>query len=85
MNKKLKYLSIIPLYGTILLLVYLFVLCLKEKISKKKFTKSFIFCVIVSAICWYMVMMIIYIVSEKLIYFDFHTTPYLNPIYLFYY
>lgn len=73
MNKKLKYLSIIPLYGTCILFVYLFILSLKDKISKKNFFKSFILCAIVSAICWYMVMMIVYIVSEKLIYFDFHS------------
>ena len=73
MNKKLKYLSMIPLFGTCILLVYLFVLSLKDKISKKKFGKSFFVCAIVSAICWYMVMMIVYIVSEKLIDFDFNT------------
>ena len=73
MNKKLKYFSIIPLYGTCILFVYLFILSLKDKISKKNFFKSFILCAIVSAICWYMVMMIVYIVSEKLIYFDFHS------------
>lgn len=73
MNKKLKYLSIIPLYGTCVLFVYLFILSLKDKISKKKFFKSFFICAIVSAICWYMVMMIVYIVSEKLIHFDFNS------------
>lgn len=73
MNKKLKYLSIIPLYGTCILFVYLFVLSLKDKISKKKFLKSFFICAIGSAICWYMVMMIVYIVSAKLIHFDFYT------------
>ena len=73
MNKKLKYLSIIPLYGTCILFVYLFILSIKDKISKKNFFKSFILCAIVSAICWYMVVMIVYIVSEKLIHFDFHS------------
>ena len=73
MNKKLKYLSIIPLYGTCILFIYLFILSLKGKISKKKFSKSFILCTIISAICWYIVMMIVYIVSEKIIYFDFDT------------
>lgn len=73
MNKKLKYLSVIPLYGACILFLYLFVLSLKDKISKKKFFKSFFICAIVSAICWYIVMMIVYIVSEKLIRFDFKT------------
>lgn len=73
MNKKLKYLSIIPLYGACILFVYLFILSLKDKISKKNFFKSFILCAIVSAICWYMIMMIVYIVSEKIIHFDFNT------------
>ena len=53
MNKKLKYLSIIPLYGTCILFLYLFILSIKEKISKKKFFKSFLICAIVSAICYY--------------------------------
>lgn len=73
MNKKLKYLSAIPLYGTCILFVYLFTLSLKDKISKKKIFKSFILCAIISAICWYMVMMILYIISEKLMPFDFNT------------
>lgn len=72
MNKKIKYLSIISLYGTCILFVYLFVLSLKDKISKKNFFKSFLICAIVSAICWYMTMMIVYIVSKKLIYFNFN-------------
>jgi len=73
MNKKLKYLSIIPLYGTCILFVYLFILSIKGKISKKNFFKRFILCAIVSAICWYMVVMIVYIVSKKVIHFDFHS------------
>ncbi len=73
MNKKLKYLSVIPLYGTCILFVYLFILSLKGEISKKKLFKSFILCAIISAICWYMVMMILYIISEKLMHFDFNT------------
>ena len=70
MNKKLKYLAAIPLYGTCILLIYMFVLCLKEEISKKRFFKTFFICAIVSAICWYMVMMIVYIISKKIINFD---------------
>lgn len=72
MKKELKYLSAIPLYGTCILLIYLFVLSIKEKISKKKFLKVFIVCAVSSAICWYMVMMIIYIISQRIIPFDFY-------------
>lgn len=72
MNKKLKYLAAIPLYGTCILLIYMFVLCLKEEISKKRFFKTFFICAIVSAICWYMVMMIVYIISKKIINFNFN-------------
>lgn len=43
MNKKLKYLSVIPLYGACILFIYLFVLSLKDKISKKKFSKVSLF------------------------------------------
>lgn len=44
MNKKLKYLAAIPLYGTCILLIYMFVLCLKEEISKKDSLKYFYMC-----------------------------------------
>lgn len=72
MNKKIKYLMFIPLYGICILLIYLFVQCLKEKISKRKFGKIFLICGIVSAICWYMVLVIVFLVSKKLIFFDFN-------------
>ena len=71
MNKKLKYLSAIPLYGTCILLIYLFVLSIKDKIAKKKFVKTFIICAIVSAICFYMISMIMYIFSMRIIDFNF--------------
>ena len=71
MSKNLKYLSIIPLYGTCILLIYLFVLCLKDRISKKKFYKAFIICAVASAVCWYMIAMIVYITSKSIISFDF--------------
>lgn len=72
MSKKLKYLSAIPLYGTCILLIYLFVSSLKDKISTKKLYKTFFICVGVSAICWYMVVMIMYIISKQFIYYDFN-------------
>ena len=72
MNKKLKYLSTIPLYGTCILLIYLFILTLKEKISKSRFFKTFIVCAIVSTICYYMVAMMLYIVSKKIINLEFN-------------
>ncbi|MBR7160280.1 MAG: hypothetical protein IKD20_04500 [Clostridia bacterium] len=71
MNKKLKNLAIIPLFGTCILFVYLFVLSIREKISKKKFVKNFILCAVVSIVCWLMVMMIVYIFSKNIIHFDF--------------
>lgn len=73
MNKKIKLLSIIPLYGTCILFIYLFILSIKDKISKKKFFKIFTISAVVSVICWFMIMMITYIISKKIIYFDFNT------------
>lgn len=72
MNKKIKYFAIIPLYGTCILLIHLFALSVKDKISKKNFFKIFMICAFVSAVCWYMVMMIIYVISKEIIYFDFN-------------
>ena len=41
MNKKLKFLAIIPLFGTIILWFWLFVKLLKQVINKKKFNAYF--------------------------------------------
>lgn len=73
MSKNLKYLSIIPLYGTCILLIYLFVLSMREKISKKKFVNAFTICAIAGSICWFVTMAIVLIVSKTLIVFDFST------------
>ncbi len=67
MNKKLKYLALIPLYGTCGLLIYLFILSIKDKISKKHFFRIFIICSIFSAICWYIIALIVYIIGEQIL------------------
>lgn len=80
MSKKLKYLSAIPLYGTCILFIYLYISCLKNKISKKKTIITFIICAVVSGICFYMVMMILYIISKRTN-FDFnHLGPIISMI-----
>ena len=66
MNRKLNYLSAIPLYGTCFLLIYLFALSIKERISKKKFRKVFYICAIVSALCWYMIVAIFLIINNNI-------------------
>ena len=42
MNKKMNYLAIIPIFGTIILLFYLFIKMIKKEINKKKFHAYFI-------------------------------------------
>lgn len=42
MNKKLNYLAIVPIYGTVVLLVWLFIKMAKQEINKKKFYVYFI-------------------------------------------
>ena len=42
MNKKMNYLAIIPIYGTVILLFWLFIKMAREKINKKKFHAYFI-------------------------------------------
>ncbi len=37
MNKKLNYMAIIPIYGSVILLFWLFIKALKNQINKKKF------------------------------------------------
>lgn len=66
MNKNLNRLSIIPLYGTCILLIHLYIRCLKNEISQKKFVKFFVICGIVSAVCWVMVGLILSLVNETL-------------------
>lgn len=42
MNKKMNYLSIIPIFGSIILLFWLFVKVVKQEINRKKFHAYFI-------------------------------------------
>ena len=40
MNKKMNYLAIIPIFGTIILLFWLFIKMVKQEINKKKFVEQ---------------------------------------------
>lgn len=42
MNKKMNYLAIMPVYGTVILLFWLFIKMVKQEINKKKFHAYFI-------------------------------------------
>ena len=42
MNKKINYLAIIPIYGTVILLFWLFIKMIKQEINRKKFHAYFI-------------------------------------------
>lgn len=42
MNKKINYLAIIPIFGTVILFLWLFIKMAKQKINKKKFNAYFI-------------------------------------------
>lgn len=42
MNKKINYLVIIPIFGTVILFFWLFIKMAKQKINKKKFNAYFI-------------------------------------------
>ena len=44
MNEKINYLAIIPVYGTVFLLFWLFVKMVKQEINKKKFHAYFLSC-----------------------------------------
>ena len=44
MNKKINYLAIIPVFGTVILLFWLFIKMSKHEINKKKFHAYFISC-----------------------------------------
>lgn len=72
MNKKIKWLSIVPLYGTCILLIYLFVLSIKHKISKGKFIMVFWISAFVSSMLFYLIVILAYIFSKKIIQFDFN-------------
>lgn len=74
MDKKLKYLSAIPLFGTCILLVYLFVLSLKNRISRKRFIKAFWICSVVAAICCCAVFLILKAVTGSMPDFNFNVT-----------
>ncbi len=59
MKKELNYLAVIPFYGASIVLFYLFILVIKEKISKKKFT-------IVFSLCWTIIHLILSIIYKNL-------------------
>lgn len=42
MNKKINYLATIPIFGTVILLLWLFIKMIREEINKKKFHAYFI-------------------------------------------
>jgi hypothetical protein len=42
MNKRINYLAIIPIFGTVILLFWLFIKMIKQEINKKKFHTYFI-------------------------------------------
>ena len=42
MNKKINYLAIIHIFGTVILLLWLFIKMIREEINKKKFHAYFI-------------------------------------------
>lgn len=44
MNNKLKYLAVMPLYGSIIILVGMFIKAMKHEINIKRFYKFFIAC-----------------------------------------
>jgi hypothetical protein len=72
MDKKIKYLSVIPLYGTCALYIHLYIMCLKDKISKSKFYKIFTISAAMSSMCWLVTTAIVYMIGEKITYFNFN-------------
>ena len=70
MNKKLKYLAAIPFFGTCFLLMYLFFMCIKERISKSNFFKTFLLCGVVSGFCVAIVAVVFNLIGEKNVDFD---------------
>ena len=64
MNKKLKFLAFVPIYGLCIMLVYLFFLALGGKISKKRYLKTFLICAIISIVCYVIVYLILYVINK---------------------
>lgn len=50
MSKKLNFLAVLPLYGSIILLLWLFIKLIKKEINEKKFTLYFYSCGFAGAI-----------------------------------
>ena len=44
MNKKMNFFAILPLYGSIIALIWLFIKSIKKEINKKKFNLYFYSC-----------------------------------------
>lgn len=63
MNKKLNYLAVIPVFGTVILLFWLFIKLIKNEIAKKKYYAYFICCGLVGGLSVALITFFLYFIN----------------------
>lgn len=63
MNKKINYVFLIPIYGTVILLLYMFIKMVKKQINKKWFHAFFISCGLFGFLSIIIVMLFMYFIN----------------------
>lgn len=73
MNKKMNFLAILPLYGSIIVLFWLFIKTFKKEINKKKFNIYFYSCGIMGGISiWLLILFVLFLNYQ----FNFSDEPF---------
>ncbi len=65
MNKKLNYLAIMPVFGSVILLLWLFIKSIKNEIAKKKYYVYFICCGLVGGLSVVLLTLFLYFINLR--------------------
>ncbi len=64
MNKKINYLVLIPSWGTVIILIFLFIKSIRKEINKKKFNALFFRCGILSLLSKLVVILLLLFINS---------------------
>ena len=72
MNKKMNFFAILPLYGSIIALIWLFIKSIKKEINKKKFKLYFYSCGLMGGISILLLMLFLFFLKNQFNFFNEH-------------
>lgn len=73
MKKKMNYLAIIPIFGTVILLFWLFIKMIRSEIDKKKFNAYFISCTLLGFLAILIIILFLNFINSLI-----ETTSFIN-------